>query len=425
MNPTLTHRAFDRYHAHLLRGPAKALVEFAKAPKVRRAVYRPGESRFIGDALNLWSASSIQPREGEAAHVTELMRWLFPVAEERGHVLDVLAFHVQHPGVKIRHALLIRGTQGSGKNTLFVTVLARICGPANHRVIGGDALTSRFNNELVDVQVLVADEVMHGDGWDVANRIKPLLSEDHILSEAKGEAMRHSLTPRLIAVLTNERTPLPLGDGDRRLWVPQYGGLRAGADFYPRLARSLPDEIPEFVAQLLARDVSHFDPNAPAPFTTEKAELQAAVKPPLERLFRQWLEDGFGPFAKDIVLPRTLVSEARAAGYGSANEGAVQRALQALGALSLGQLPHHPSWGGRVRCWCVRNLPEWQAAGPAAWARHLHPSASLADLTTTGAVVAPHQLACAPDQPQAFAPLVQTGELSERLNPASRAGERA
>jgi hypothetical protein len=371
MSQIIKRESFDGWHQHILKSASNALLSSKFAVKVRSTDYLAGQPPFVDDLLNLWSEAWIQPAEGPFDTIRQWLESLLPDPIEREYLFTLFAFHCQFPAQKIRVAIMLRGPQGTGKNSL-VTILAMICGRRNVRLVGGEALNSRFNEELVNNQVLAIDEVMRRDGWDVANALKPLVSEDRILTEGKGDKRRSSSTPRVVLVLSNDEAPLPVEEGDRRFFVPAYGPPAREPGFYNALYAALPQEVPAFFAALLSRDVSAFSPDAPPPFTASKADLQAVVRPPIERQLREWIADAIGPFAADIVVPRSVVDELRLAGHGfAANEQTVTRALKALGAAPLGQLPVGASWTGRPRCWVVRNREEWQGAGAAAWGRHI------------------------------------------------------
>ena len=246
MNTFLSRRALDGMYQSDTPHPSDSLLRCKITRKFMDQSYLPGEDPFVGDKLNLWRASSLKPIDGDCNHIWALIRHLHPHEFELQHVLDVLAHLAQHPGVKINHAFIVRGCQGSGKNTLYVTILRIIFRISNVRLIGGEALNSRFNYELVDIQILIVDEVIHRDGWLVSNSIKPLITDNTLLAEAKGEKRRIASTPRGMFLLSNDQTPLPIEAGDRRFFIPTFVESKLSHEFFDKLHESLDHEVHMF-----------------------------------------------------------------------------------------------------------------------------------------------------------------------------------
>lgn len=283
----------------------------------------------------------------------------------------MLAYHAKNPGKKIKHALLIRGPQGSGKNTFAVKIMSAMFDASNVKFHLSDVLTSNFNADLLNCQILIIDEVILRDGWAPINQLKPIITEESQLGNAKFRDRTLGMTPRLFIIMSNDETPIPIDEDDRRYFVPAYGPTRRDPEFYTSLNQSLEAEVPAFLWSLLHRNTDAFSPDAPPPLTAAKTELQRAVRPPVERQLREWLDDGVDLMARDIVLPEEVSLRLRAAGYNQVNATKVTRALARMGAVSLGQLPERSGWLGRPRCWAIRNVEQWSDATPAAWAKHI------------------------------------------------------
>jgi hypothetical protein len=378
--------AFDAMYSHRLKAPATSLDNSSLTAKFKSMTYLPGQSRFMEDVLNLWQPSNMQPKSGGARAVMDLMESLFPAQPERDQVLDVLGFHIQNPAVQIKHALMVRGTQGSGKNTLFDAILGRIIGRANLRVVGGDALVSRFTAELSYCQVLVCNEVAHAESRAAYNRLKSVISEDVMLFEEKGVKLDHRNCPRLTIILSNIETPLPLEVGDRRFFVPEYGDLLPSSDLLDAIYGDIDGLAAEFLGVLLSRDVGHFDPTRPPPMTSAKEVITASVRPPLERQIIAMIDSELCPFDKDVVLVSRVRTALDLAGFRDVTDESVKRALKSLGATTGGQLPLRDQaggWRGRPRYWVIRNFGLWEDRTPSEIADHLLGQSSLTRLTDT------------------------------------------
>jgi hypothetical protein len=243
-------------------------------------------------------------------------------------------------------------------------------GPRNFGSGDGSALTGRWIDWLLEKQTVVVDEVQHDGGWDIQNRLKALITEETVKAESKNVDFADRTTAKLYIILSNSENHLPIEFGDRRAWVPAYGVAPREADFYPRLHAALPMEIPAFFAMLLSRDVSAFNPDAPPPMTEAKAQIIADCKPPLERQLAEMRDERRAPFHLDLVVPGQVVLALRLAGFSTANDDQVRRALRKLGCRACPHpLPAMPGmgveWVKDVRVWAVRDVERLCAASKA------------------------------------------------------------
>jgi hypothetical protein len=89
-----------------------------------------------------------------AAHV----RKLFPKPGEADHIIRWCAHRVQRPGEKVRHALLIGGPPGVGKDTIFEAMLPAL-GAWNCAAIAPDQVLAAFNEFIAKVLVRISEVV--------------------------------------------------------------------------------------------------------------------------------------------------------------------------------------------------------------------------------------------------------------------------
>jgi hypothetical protein len=93
---------------------ASRLLSRKSFRKVLRVDYLPGEPQIVGEVLNQWRPSGLEPVPGDVSLFTRHMELLVPVEWERNHLLDCCAFILQFPGRKLRQAVLIQGRQRVG-----------------------------------------------------------------------------------------------------------------------------------------------------------------------------------------------------------------------------------------------------------------------------------------------------------------------
>jgi hypothetical protein len=204
---------------------------------------------------------------------------------ERQHLLDAMAFKVQHPGVKINHALLIGGVPGAGKDSMIAPLLY---------AIGGENKTNCTSVEAAELQqvwgyfleneVIIFNELRQSEAIDrraLENRLKPILAAppELLTVQRKGQHPISVVNQSLVIGMTNYRDAIAIPSEDRRWWVTwtdaprmreedslalwayfKAGGLQAGA------------------AYLRQRDVSRFNPSATPPWTDAKTIMVGSAR---------------------------------------------------------------------------------------------------------------------------------------------------
>lgn len=362
----ITSKAFGAANGHLLKAPYAEFVAWNRTPKVDRMDYVAGNDNLFvktsaGVALNLWTKGDLEPAAGGFPMIEELLTELFPVDAERHHILTLLAFVLQRPGIKIGHMVVITGPQGTGKSS-FTRLITTMVGQENARAIEGQVLAGRFWIECYGVQVLVIEEVSHSDRRDVGNRIKPLISERTGRVEAKFVREREMRSPDLILMLSNHKQPVVLEDGDRRVFAPRWGEPRRESDFFDRLNDALGAETPGFMAHLLARDLSGFNPAAPPPMTEAKRAMAQDSVPEPERFITELAEAAQGIYANDVVIAGEVARDLRGGGFPNMNAVRTGKLLASIGAEKLCQLPPGVGWEGQPSVWVIRNHETWRGA---------------------------------------------------------------
>lgn len=392
----LSRTSFDGLLAHRFEGsPSRQLLKWHRTSKVERLRYAPGVADLIfkqrGEwCLNHWKPSTLCPKAGDWPHIALLIEGLFPNDEQRAHLLDALAYTVQVPTGKLKHALVLTGVPGCGKTTL-ADIVGQLVGVANYSQADGHLLTGRWLNPFVDCQVLAIEEVMHGERFEVSDKLKTLVTATELKVEAKNIDFYMGHTPNLIILLSNDRRPLALTKGARREWMPDFVEHRPDDAFFQALHSNLETELPHFLEALLRRDIACFNADAPPPMTAAKAEAIEDSRSSLEVRLEAMLAEAAKPFDRDVVLLADVALELRCSGA-PATEGQIRRTLRNLGCRSCSnQAAPHPRWSGSSpRVWCVRNRSQWFTATKAELRDELLRSDRSAQLT--GAAQQPVQL---------------------------------
>lgn len=240
---------------------------------------------------NLWSGWPTKPKPGRCERILELGEYLCSQdargAEMWQWLLKWLAYPLQHPGAKMKTAVVMHGGQGTGKNLFFETIV-RIYGGYG-RVVGQDAVEDKFNDWASKKLFIVADEVVARDEmYHSKNRLKVLVTSDRIRINPKNLASYEEANHCNLVFLSNETMPMALEKDDRRyavIWTPP----KWDAERYNAVLAELHDGgVAALHHHLLGLDLAGFGPATLPPMTEAKADLIELGMDSSERFFVEW-----------------------------------------------------------------------------------------------------------------------------------------
>jgi uncharacterized protein DUF5906 len=336
-----------------------------------RIEFMPGQPEVTHDpdgcrVLNLWKPPqwTAAPNAGEPTFFLEHLAYIFdndgPAIE---HVLNFLAHLMQRPQERIGHALLITSeAKGIGKSTLG-NVVRRLVGEQNSRVVQTKDLKSSFDGWLMGRLLVQVDEVYEAGNWDLANKLKPLITEPTVSANIKyGPQIEIENYARFI-MFSNHGAPLNIEDGDRRYFVFNSKAQPRPDDYYETLYREIeaPAAMNALYGFLSKRDLSGFNAFKRPPMTEAKQQLIDDSEHPLHTYIVEAVNSGHfrsafgGPEFSFDDLTRQLAKD----GYGAQakNQREIGIALDLAGVT-----PVRRSIGGRkVRRYV---LPDLDAAAP-------------------------------------------------------------
>lgn len=298
---------------------------------------------------------------------------LVPDARHREHLLDWMAFTLQRPAEKINHCVVFGGNPGQGKDTLFWPLCKALGRHAKQ--VAAEALTSEFNDYLVEAKLVVFQEIDMGtrkEASQIANRMKPYLASppDTLFVNPKGSKAFYIRNVVHALLYTNEEHPALIKEQDRRYFVltshirvtDEYGQQTPDwANYFSQLWywMDVQQGWRAVVGYLMARDLSHFNPKAAPPMTEAKRTIIDLGRTPLEMLLRDLIEARAGIFADDYVSSGQIVAFLATEGasllqtYGLRDLPSqidIGRRLRAMGLNEERTL----TAGGRARQWRLR-----------------------------------------------------------------------
>ena len=259
----------------------------ANARLLRGITYAAGDGVLVsrdGDVYgNRWRDARPDltgVRTGDVSRWLDHCRVLVPEEAELNHCLDVMAFKLQNPRVKINHAVLHGGDEGSGKDTMWAPFIWSVCGSGlkNRGLVDNDGLNSQWGYSL-ESEILILNELKEPEASQrraLANKLKPIIAAppETLPINRKGLHPYDMVNRVMVLAFTNDPVPISISSGDRRWFCIWSAAGRMDPGAAQNLWRWYRAGGFETIARWLAdRDVSKFNPAAPPMWTEFKENL--------------------------------------------------------------------------------------------------------------------------------------------------------
>jgi phage/plasmid primase-like uncharacterized protein len=224
--------------------------------------------------FNLYRPPTIQLGDAsKAGPWLDLIKKIYPA--EASHIINWCAAKVQHPEVKINHAIVLGGPQGIGKDT-WLEPVKRAIGHWNFKEESPEAVTGRFNGFLKSVILRINEARDTGDTnrYQFYEHTKVFIAAPPDVLQVDEKHLReHSVLNCCgVIITTNHKTDgLYLPADDRRHFVA-WSNLTKD-DFTPKDWNRMwawynKEGGDQHVAAYLNElDISEFDSKAPPPKT--------------------------------------------------------------------------------------------------------------------------------------------------------------
>jgi hypothetical protein len=278
-------RHIDCKSAHNTKRRVEASVSFDElrqqhgAPALTGITFAAGDEVLVSRGgliyANQWR--NLRPPT-QAGDVTPWLRHgerLIPNDAERNHVLDAMAYKLQHPKAKVNHAILHGGRSRSGKDSFWAPFFWGIRGDSqdNVKLMAAAQLQQQFHYQL-ETEVLVLNELKEPDARErraLANALKPIIAAppDLISINRKGLKPYEMINRLFVVAFSNDKLSITLDSDDGRWFCIWSDAPRMTEEESVRLwAWYNAGGLSAAAAWLYARNVSKFNPKA-IPFETE------------------------------------------------------------------------------------------------------------------------------------------------------------
>jgi len=318
--------------------------------------YAAGESVFVGREGDIYGNRWVDARpDVENVSTSDISMWtnllerLVPIEADRNHLLDIMAFKLQHPNIKINHAVLHVGDEGCGKDTMWAPFIWSVCGVRlkNRGYMDSDSLNSQWGYDL-ESEILIINELKEPDAAArraLANKLKPIIAAPPEMLNINRKGLHpYQMANRLfVLAFSNEQIPISLASQDRRWFCIQSDT--------PRMTNGEGKRIwdwynaggfGQIAASLWDRDVSHFNPGETPGMTEFKMNLIEHGRSMAESFIVEMLKNRVGEFARGVVgSPFHLVCDKLASLAPSGTkvpQAALLHALKEAGWVDMGRI---------------------------------------------------------------------------------------
>lgn len=357
-------------HEYFGRGNfANFLLRANYIKKVHDVTYEPTEpERFIErdglEYLNTYRPSDVVAIEGDAGPFKDFLAGLVPAAEEREHLVKMIAFTVRNPGKKLRYALLLRSAaQGVGKSML-ADIWGRLLGMHNVRKATPQEIASDYQGYLPQTLLVLVEEMNFGAGHKTYNSVKDMITGDTFTVNEKHLRQRQWPIYASFVFFSNLDQPLLVEANDRRIYYVDSPAQPRGDQYYVEFAAWWSENLGVIRGYLDSIDLESFNPHKPPPMTDAKLALIAGSKSELAQDLEWAMQERQGVFDRDLVkLEHVMLQFDR-----KWSERALSKALKEAGVVHLGQ---QRVGGRRLSLWAVRNANYWRFVHKDAWQNEL------------------------------------------------------
>ena len=260
--------------------------------------------------VNMRPDMSASPKisDGDVERWLDHCRVLVPEEAELEHILNVMAYKVQHPNVKINHAVLHGGDEGSGKDTMWAPFLWAIGGEHQHNrsIIETGGLESQWGYGL-EAEVVILNELKEPEAKErraLANKLKPIIAAppETISINRKGLHPYEMLNRLQVIAFTNDPLPITIPSQDRRWFCVWSRAPRMDPDAADALWRWYKrGGFQRIAAWLWQRDVTRFNPAATPLVTEWKLNMVEHGLSVAESYLVDLLNKRVGPFHAGVV----------------------------------------------------------------------------------------------------------------------------
>lgn len=344
---------------------APVWLEWEGREEANRLTFAPGAPRMLANGdYNSWQGWGARPHAASVAPWEELLAYALQdlTPPERKWFVQWCAYPLQHPGAKLATACIFHGMQeGTGKTFIGLS-LKEIYGVHGIQ-IGETDLHDARNEWMVNMQFVLGDEVTGSDKYHMIDRLKGMITQKEVRVNIK-YVKSYSIPDCINYFFTSNRcNSFILGSTARRYFVNEMNNAPLPFTFYREYEKWLwrASGAHALHAHLLQVDLTGFNPQAPAPTTTAKVEMEILGRSDIEEWVRELLASP-AALKKDFYTNAEIMMLYDPAGKGHVKTNTLGRVLKEANVWRAAH-GHPVQWEGKsYRLYCLKNVEKWRCA---------------------------------------------------------------
>ena len=268
--------------------------------------------RCPSTSYNLFKGLSVEPVAGECELYLRHVKEIICAGDQAlfDYVMGWMAHAIQRPAVLPEVALVLRGSQGTGKGT-FAQHFGKIFGDHFQHLVHMDHLLGRFNVHLSSALVVFADEIVWGGNKREEGQLKGIITESRRVMEAKFKDPILVDNYARFIFATNEDWAVPTGPKERRYCVLNIDESKAGDKIYFDAINSEMRNggVEALMYTLVNLDLSHFNVRR-CPVTEGLLQQKQLSLPSVAQWWYDILIEGDNQVSLEKYVPPTAVTGA-------------------------------------------------------------------------------------------------------------------
>lgn len=226
------------------------------------------------------------------------------------YIIKWISYIIQNPGQKTETSLILKGSQGIGKNTFTDVIAELLSGYSVKNLTEISELTGTFNSVVEAKMFIVLNELRNIGEERLANfdSLKSIITDKTIRINEKYQPRRTAENVANLIFVSNNSYPVKVENGDRRYIVLSCNGKYKGNHaFWTQMFSSFTDEFYEnLITYFMKQELAEFNPRN-IPMTEAKQDLIEASRTPLDL----WICERYDDLIKGIPCSDALISKPR------------------------------------------------------------------------------------------------------------------